>query len=503
MSFSATIQATLTANNSQFSAALDNSTAQVKQLEANLRRAGAMPMPGERSARDSASVFEAQARSQEKVTDERYRAMDAASAEESAIRATIRAREDAAALASKSPSTGGAAVAGSSAAAPSGLLGRFTAWRKDAKKSLESIGGAGLVKGLGVGALVAGFRAVLNNAQQTRDAAYAIGAALDPAVERTAEIADNLDRAQNNLMQAGATLLSGIQRGLDYAVAGIGVVLGYGSFNENLGVVDKGNEADIQAKKQAAQVRERKRLAAEEADAQKALADAELQVAEARLALEKESASTETKIAVATTDVSEAQKAVTAAKAGTLDHAKAELELVSRQSELADLQRQREAEITTEKEKQVAVEAQLAKQREEANAKLSVALAKQQAAVLAVQAARQAYATALSDQSAATLSEVASGQRGSPADQRKAAEVERLRAQARQARDAGRLTVRGGQAVSVADELSTRANQVQSGIKSLNTSERDPLAGVEAQLKQANDELSQIRTSLTLMEVDG
>lgn len=506
MSFSATIQATLTANNSQFSSALDNSSAKVKQLEANLRRAGAMPLPGERSARDSGSVFEAQARTQEKITQARYRAMDAASAEESAIRSTIRAREDttgmaATSIGSSSRATGTASASASAAPGNQGLLARFSNWRKNAKTGLEAVGGADLVKGLGIGALVAGFSAVLNNAQQVRDAAYAIGGALDPAVARTAALADTLDRAKQGMMGIVAGALAFVQRGVDYAVAGVGAALGYGSIGENIDTIDKGNAAEDKAKRDAATKKENLRLLDVEAAAKRELAAAEAEVADARINAAKEAADTEGRIAIATIEVKDAQDAVTAASAGTTAHYKAQVELINRQGDLLNLQKQREAEISSEKEKQVAIEEKLSKQRDEANQKLTAALQKQQAATLAVQSASQAYATALSDQSAATLTEVTTGQRGSPADQRKAAEVERLRAQARIARDQGRVTIRGGQAVSVADELSSRANQVQGSIQSLSTSERDPLAAVTQQLVKANEELATIRESLTLLEV--
>lgn len=151
-----------------------------------------------------------------------------------------------------------------------------------------------------------------------------------------------------------------------------------------------------------------------------------------------------------------------------------------------------EQEITAEKQRQAAVEAKAGADRLR---DLALAAAAQREATRAV-------ADALSDQSAATLGEITGGTRGSRADRARAAEVERLRARARTARDTGRVSLIGGEAVSVADQLSTRANQIQSGIQSLNTAERDPLASVTQRLDQANAELAAIKASLEIMELE-
>jgi hypothetical protein len=492
MSFSAVIQAELSANSTKFRSELNNASTQVSKLEQQMRAAGALPLPGERSARDSASVFAAQADSVDKVTAARYRAMEAAKAEESAIRANIRAREEETAAASRS--TGTAPSTAPATAAGGGLLGRFSNWRKGAMKSLTDIGASDLVKGLGVGALVAGFKAALDNAQSLRDTAYETGSALDPAVARTAELADTLDRAKQGAMNMVATLVGWVQSGVDRAVAGTAALFGMGSYGENLSAIEEGRAREEQAARAIATEKKRKEAAEEAAKAELELAEAQAEVAKARYEQSKAQLSTEEKIALAERDVADAQSAVNEEKADTVDRAKAELEVINRQNDLLDLRKQREEELAEIKKK-------AAEEQEQMQKRLNDLLEKEQAARAKVADAQRAYQQALSDQSAASLADVQAGTRGSARDQRTAAEVARLRQRAQQARDTGSSVVIGGQTVSVADQLSTRANQLQSTIGSLSTAERNPLAGVEEQLKAANEELSQIRESLELMEI--
>jgi hypothetical protein len=500
----AKIEAVLTANTAGFTAGLNNASTQVSALEQKINRASGIPLPGEgRSAAASASVFAEQAKSLDKVTAARYAAMEAAKAEESAIRGSIRLRADeAAAIAdvSRAGAAGGGASA-TSAPAPQGVLARFTAARKNAMKSLADAGASDLVKGLGIGALVMGFRAALTNAQQLRDTAYSTGAALDPAVERTAEIADTLDRAKQGALGMVASLLSFVQGGVDRAVAGVSALFGVGTYDENMAGLNEARTAEAQKKRGEAMAREQKKLDDDRIQAARELASAEEAVATARIDAAKEAADTEGKIQIATLEVADAQSALNATKDKTVERAQAELELMGKQAELADLRRTREEEITKTAEDRAKMEAAAADARLRAQERLNAAILAEQQARAKVAAAQAAYATALADQSAASLSEVQSGERGSPEDRRRAAEVERLRQRARDARDRGSSVVIGGEAVSVADQLSTRANQVQSTIGALNSSERDPLASVTAQLEQANEELAQIRESLALIEV--
>lgn len=118
----------------------------------------------------------------------------------------------------------------------------------------------------------------------------------------------------------------------------------------------------------------------------------------------------------------------------------------------------------------------------------------------ALGAARANYAQALRDQSGASLSEITSGQRGTAADQSKARAVARLRARAQRVRDmGGEFRDSAGKVVDAAayaDQLTTRANQIQSGIGGLASSERDPLAAYKDALAKTEEELTAIRRSL-------
>jgi len=509
MSFNATIQATLTANNAQFTKTLDNSSAQVSRLEAQMRRAGALPLPGERSARDSAGVFAAQQDSLDKVTAARYRAMEAAKAEESAIRANIRAREDEAKRAAATPrviaagasTISGPRSAGSSAADEGGLIGL----RKRFLAAAGSIGAGELVKGAGIGALVAGFRAAVTHAQQLRDEARALGKDLDPAVAATARIGDAFGRMRD----AGFAVVNQLSKvfvdGVDGLVAAGAALVGVGNLGENLDALARDPQAEA-ARAAAARAAEQERAAAAaqaEVEFQQALAELE----QARVDALKEQMSLEEKIAFAAQEVELAKAEIYKTQADTVAAARAEKDLVEKQAALASLRKDREKELAEERTKALEIQQQQ-EERISAEKAKQLELEKQRAAAVQriaeaetkVSLARANYQTALSDQSAASLSEIQGGQRGSARDQQIARQVAELRARAAQARDSGQMTVSGGQSVSVADQLSSRANQLQSGIGTLNTAERNPLGAVVEQLKTANEELAQIRDSLELVD---
>lgn len=403
------------------------------------------------------------------------------------------------------------ATSAPAAAGGGGLLGSLTNLRKNVLSAAGAFGASDLLKGFGIGAIVAALRQATTEAQNLRKEARELGKDLDPSVAATARLGDAITMLGSVALSGLNSVISTFVASVDGAVAALGALLGMGSFFENLSAIQ--NDPLIaagRAKKLAEQKQKADEAAAKtEIEFSKALADLE----QARIDALDQQSTVEDKIYFKQEQLRMAKEDALKTQANTVEAAKAEEEIVTRQAELTqliaqrdaeasdkkqaalDLQKQTEEQISAEKDKQIAKEQQLAAAREAGAKKLAAA---QQAAAQA----GAAYAQALSDQSAASLAEVTAGTRGSKADQRAALQVQDLRKRAQQARDTGRGSLIGGEFVSQADILSQQANQIQSGIGSLSSTERDPLAAVTEQLEKANEELATIRDSLQIMEVE-
>jgi hypothetical protein len=114
------------------------------------------------------------------------------------------------------------------------------------------------VKGLvSFAAVTAGFNNALERAKELRDLAAETGTALDPAVQRTADLSDNLQRGKSVLADIGITLVGGLTRGVDYVVAFGSQMLGLvNGVNEAIESIDKGRAKEAKAeadKKKAAE----------------------------------------------------------------------------------------------------------------------------------------------------------------------------------------------------------------------------------------------------------
>jgi hypothetical protein len=114
------------------------------------------------------------------------------------------------------------------------------------------------VKGLvSFAAVTAGFNNALERAKELRDLAAETGTALDPAVQRTADLSDNLQRGKSVLADIGITLVGGLTRGVDYVVAFGAQMLGLvNGVNEAIESIDKGRAKEAKAeadKKKAAE----------------------------------------------------------------------------------------------------------------------------------------------------------------------------------------------------------------------------------------------------------
>jgi hypothetical protein len=78
---------------------------------------------------------------------------------------------------------------------------------EDTKKSLKGFGGASLVNTIGVAGVIAGFKAVLNNAQEVRDELEKMGKPVDAATASVARYADSWDSVKKALQ---STAVSGL-----------------------------------------------------------------------------------------------------------------------------------------------------------------------------------------------------------------------------------------------------------------------------------------------------
>jgi hypothetical protein len=80
---------------------------------------------------------------------------------------------------------------------------------KDLKKSAREFDiGNGLKQALGVGGIIAGFRAAITNAQELRDEAQKTGRAIDDSVRSVAEYGDALDKTWVGMKNLATTTLS-------------------------------------------------------------------------------------------------------------------------------------------------------------------------------------------------------------------------------------------------------------------------------------------------------
>jgi len=79
---------------------------------------------------------------------------------------------------------------------------------EDTKKSLKGFGGASLVNTIGVAGVIAGFKAVLNNAQEVRDELEKMGKPVDAATASVARYGDAWDEVKKTLSEATVFSLS-------------------------------------------------------------------------------------------------------------------------------------------------------------------------------------------------------------------------------------------------------------------------------------------------------
>jgi hypothetical protein len=338
--------------------------------------------------------------------------------------------------------------------------------KNTAKEFAKGMGG---IKGLiGFGALAAGFNSALDKAQELRDAALETGTALNPAVARTAELADNLEKAKSKFADISIGTIGAINRGIEMIVAGY-----YGAFTnqdpkELLKKIDQGTNEDAIRQKENADNEKRRKVTIELNAlrmSSKSISEQEGLVFKERIKLEGE---------------------LKLIQFGSLEYKIKELET----------------------EKLINKETALKAKHEEAALKFAQA--------------NEAAKNFISDRSAATIAELEAGTRGSLEDRKKAAEVLRLEALAKEARDKnemvslrtasttqvvnGKVVYGGGQLtgekVSLADEYTRKALSIQNTIGALSSSERDPMASLNEALKTSNDLLTKIEKNTTLQSIN-
>lgn len=399
---------------------------------------------------------------------------------------------------------------------------------KQTRRQLGDIGAGAFTRFLGVGALTIGFRSALEEARRLRAEARELGTDLDPAVARTAELADNLDRAARGLAQGGAQIVGWVQAGVNNLVAAVmSAVDPNASYAENIAAIaiadanaesgarDALAEAARQGQKKAADEAEARRLEAIQRgqEAYEKLGD---EIFAKRREQAFEEADAAERLRMIQEDVAAAQAAVSSAVAGTIERREAELRLIEQEG--------RERKEIAKQEKEAADAA--AKWLDEIIEKTAEALANQKAFADATQAAaaasqraagaEQDLATANRDRVAFGVGEAASGERGTREEQRQARRIRGLEERARRAYDRGAGVAesrdqRGAVVRETGEQQSARllaeADALRRGFGNrLVSSERDPLAAQKTSLLEALNEaqtLLDIRNSLERTEAPG
>ena len=387
---------------------------------------------------------------------------------------------------------------------------------KKTKRSLGDIGAGSLGQYLGVGALSAGFNAALNEAQRLRDEARELGTDLDPAVARTAELADNLHSASRDLAEGGAVLVGGLQRGIDYAVAFLASAVDPSkSVSENIKSIDAQRAAAEKAARERLEQQKQERTAtttknkeAEEA----AKAGEDLRKAERSIILAQ--LDDLGKIAYMQDEINQL-----VLEEVSLGNSQAERTTAYiRRLELAEEIRLIESKITEESKrqtdedkKQAAAEKKSADEAErKAKADRDAAEQSVRRANANVAAAKSDLATANRDRVAFSFDDAADGKRGTPEDRRRARRVRELEERARRAYDRGDRTTdtrdqHGRRIVETGYEMSKRllgeADAVRRGFGNrLNSADRDPLAAQKKSLVAALNEAATLTGILKALQ---
>ena len=222
------------------------------------------------------------------------------------------------------------------------------------------------VKGLvSFAAVTAGFNNALERAKELRDLAAETGTALDPAVQRTADLSDNLERGKSVLADIGITLVGGLQRGVDYVVAFGSQMLGLvNGVNEAIQSIDKGRakeakeEADKKKAAENAKTNSANKKKSDEAELALSVKAAEQfkKAAEIKEEARKKTLTIDQKIKETEADILQAEKDKADATKTSMQRLTAGVSLEQARADLADLivdKKKQEQEIQDELKNQL------------------------------------------------------------------------------------------------------------------------------------------------------
>jgi hypothetical protein len=397
------------------------------------------------------------------------------------------------------------------------------------RRNLSQFGAGGLSRFLGVGALVSGYVAAINKAQQLRDEAEKNGTAISRNTESLAKYGDQLDKLKAGIAQIGVESVGFLAR----MGEGLGSLINRARFGK-----EAAEQMEQAAAATAARQRELDRLQAESEQRKKDRAKEQEKLAESQAKIAYEQLSLEDKI---THQKKVAEEAT--AKAATLaDSMPAKYELQRKALEAAaeaaklqerldkenlktaeDIAKAREdyndevkegqqigeteaqqmdrllresRKLNAEAEQARADEARffnLQKQaQEKANEaeRIRIKLVKDRAdAEAAVAKAASGFATSNRDRVAGSLGELAAGARGTRDEQARARRVLQLEARARRSFD------QGNEGTSAA--LLSRADELRKGLGGrVQSSDVEVLKSQLDELKAATAELKEIKASL-------
>jgi hypothetical protein len=392
-----------------------------------------------------------------------------------------------------------------------GLMARF--------KALTKVGGFGSLGGLlGVGAMVQSFRAVMERAQQARDAARELGRSVDDGTASVARYADQWDRIKASIADAAISGLAFFTRTGESA----------GEFvNDQLVSRLRGMTPD-----QARRTREISESAAANADrlsSPEALAAAKRRGDDKRDASRRTDEQTMREVAGLMNDANARreqtalsvlpiekqiaelerrrlafQKAYADGSKTPLTRARAFNDLSKTEEEIARKKAEREKSITEERKKQT-------DEQKRANKAAADALKDYERALARESAAGRSLATARQDALGFTVADAASGSRGNVAAREAARRIVRDESTARSLADSGRRVTlfdsetQRNREVG-ADFFQQRALDARQQLTGLISGEKNPFAAAEQELRSAGSELKAaaeaLKNAVITVEVD-
>ena len=373
------------------------------------------------------------------------------------------------------------------------------------------------VKGLiGFAAIAGGFRSALERAKELRDTAAETGTALDPAVQRAADLADNLERGQNALSDAGITTVAWLQRSVDYSVAFVSQMLGLvDGVDEGIKAIDEGRAKEAKAAQDAKKNADAKK----KEDAEKKKASDDAAAAEAANIktvgelMKKEAEITETarqKTLSIDQKIKEAQDAIVSGEAEyanknktAIEQGQALVRIAQAKSDLADLLIEKKKQEQDVEEELLSFFGDVEKSRAKAEEKRTDELKDQQKTLLDQKKTIEQTLAAQEKGKRASLEDITSGKRNVGGKTR--ADAKRLQALAKeeqrqidavsQAEDALATPTPSGEGQAAIDDAAAKAKQASSGASRADKEKelarrRDALAATQARKASLEKSLS-------------